>query len=629
MWRIEKGVLKVKLLSGREVVPSVADIFNSKEGVPCIIEGESCISPRDELDLSFSSFGLQPRLMLDIIDGSIQLSCVTDVDGRVGVPAIDDRGLLIGYVIHGLSWYYLTQDYCEAINEFLLTHGMSLGVSLSLRQYMELIRDATSDSIPMEDNVKEYIEAFRKHSEAKTFFSPNINATLYPYQTTGCRWMHFMVSNGCGFVLGDEMGLGKTLQIIALLSRMRQSNDIHCLVVVPLSLVVNWSREIKRFATNLTCYVHNGPKRTGYWEVLARYDIVITTYSNIVSDFSVFNMIDWDYVVLDEAQNIKTPEAKRTRTIKRLRRKIGIAVTGTPFENHMTDLWSIYDFVMPNYVGKLSQFESKYTDTVMSAKTLEPYLTALMIRRKVSEVATDLPPMVLIPHPVEMMPHEAKFYEEERQSLIAENEGSLLAAIQRLRILCTHPNAYANRIPTSSDDLTQTCSKYSLFIDILTNVFEHKEKAIVFTSFNSMMSLIRDDIRNRFGVFVDCINGAVPANERQIKIDDFAKHDGAGVLILNPRAAGVGLNITCANHVIHYNLEWNPAIEDQATARAYRRGQTHTVFVHRIYNVGTIEELVNDRIENKRDIFNAAVCGTQGAEMEKADLRALLEKSPI
>lgn len=402
----------------------------------------------------------------------------------------------------------------------------------------------------------------------------------------------------------------------------------HFLVVCPISLIENWRREIEKFYPSLKVGIHHGSKRTGQYNKLLEYDIIITSYSNAQADLGMLNMIKWDIIVLDEAQNIKNPYSKRSKNIKLLNRETAIAVTGTPFENHMTDIWSIVNFILPTYLGTISKYEKEFIDDIESAYKLEKIITPIMIRRKVKDVAKDLPERVDIPQPIEMVEKEALLYESERKnSIVNEQTNISIEEIQNLRMFCTHPIVYDKELQ-NIDPIT--CSnKYLRLCEILQEIFENKEKAIIFTSFNKMIEIIVNDINERFSVYTNFINGSVSAKERQNIIDNFSNIEGPGILVLNPKAAGAGLNITCANHVIHYNLEWNPALEDQASARAYRRGQGKTVFVHRLYYANTIEEVINERIQKKRDISDIAIIGNQGTKKDKEDLIKALRISPL
>ena len=529
------------------------------------------------------------------------------------------------HFVSGNTWFYLSNITPE-LNALLNDLGPGLDGILSLGQYLHLLKALG------EKNLIEYVDdagpaLTNRHFPDDPVTVP-LTANLYSYQKDGYRWLKYITGEHCGCILGDEMGLGKTLQIIALLADKCTQVDHHFLVVAPVTLLENWKREFSKFAPDVRTLIHHGPGRTGRYKDLLIPDVVIISYGTAVSDVAMLNMIKWDVVVLDEAQNIKSPSAARTKAVKRLNREIGIAVTGTPFENHMTDLWSLLDFISPGFMGTEVEFSALFDDDNRSAVNIEPILSPLMIRRRVSEVARDLPERVDIPVVIQMDEYESLMYEDQRRKIIEElgNKHATLAALQKLRMYCTHP--FLIDESASFSDPTRTSSKYSRLCELLSEVISQGDKAILFTSYTKMFEILRSDIPGRLGVPVFEINGETPVQERQPIVDQFGAYAGSALLVLNPRAAGTGLNITAANYVIHYNLEWNPALEDQASARAFRRGQKKTVFVYRLYYADTVEQIVNERIETKRDISELAVVGTKGTHENRDDILAALMMSP-
>jgi SNF2 family DNA or RNA helicase len=304
-------------------------------------------------------------------------------------------------------------------------------------------------------------------------------------------------------------------------------------------------------------------------------------------------------------------------------------VSGTPFENHITDVWSLVDFSVPGLFGNLGDFQKNISDDVFGAKKIEPLLSPIMIRRLVRDVANDLPEKVVIPQPLIMSDDEQANYERYRIEALESAESGAqvsLALLQKLRMYCTHSNLCDDAYEKEADP-SMSSIKYQRFCEIVEEIISKNEKVIVFTSYKKMFDIFLTDVPARFGIEIDSINGDTPVEERQCIVDWFNNINGSAMLILNPRAAGTGLNITGANHVIHYNLEWNPSLEDQSTARAYRRGQSKTVFVYRLFYSKTVEEVVNDRIERKREIASTAVVGTDGVS-ERNDILRALELAP-
>ena len=335
-------------------------------------------------------------------------------------------------------------------------------------------------------------------------------------------------------------------------------------------------------------------------------------------------MIEWHVVVLDEAQNIRNPDTRRAQTVKRLRREVSIAVTGTPVENRLRDLWSIMDFILPGYLGDLPDFEARYTDNDEDASSLEPLVSPVILRRRIQEVAHDLPPRIDIPEILELEDEEAIAYDEVRAVIHCKyGAAATLVALTKLRQFCAHPallGEYSQR---------HTYSKFDRTMALLGEVFARREKALVFTSYTAMADRIAAMVQSEFGVIAATIDGRLPIPERQPLIDQFTAYQGPAVLVLNPRAGGTGLNIAAANHVIQYNPEWNPAIEDQAAARAYRRGQRRPVTIRRLIVANTVEEVIDERLQRKRDVAGSAVVGVRGEQEDYRDIMAALTRSPL
>lgn len=523
-------------------------------------------------------------------------------------------------------WYNLLANHAET-EALLLKAGVYDDSVITLGQYIK-IRNLSRvfSSVELDDYVDAILSNHLVQSEMEKVPS-TLNAVLYPYQQVGYHWMKFITDEMIGCILGDEMGLGKTLQVIALIADRRTSAREPALVVAPVSLLENWKREFDKFTTGLSVIIHHGTRRTGLYTDLHEYDAVIISYNTAISDQSILRMINWDILVVDEAQNIKNPLAQRTKSIKKIPRNVAVAVTGTPFENHISDLWSIMDFVAPGCLGELSEFEASYSDDIFGAEKLEYVLTPLMIRRRVSEVAQDLPERVDVSQILQMTPQEINRYEEERERIVSEYDGKnvSLPMLQKLRMFCTHPSLLGDM--EASDLLTES-SKYQRLCELMEEIVSLKEKVILFTSYNKMFEILREDITRRYEIQVLAINGSTPVDERQSIIDAFSQIEGSALLVLNPRAAGAGLNITAASRVIHYNLEWNPALEDQASARAYRRGQNKTVFVYRLYYKDTVEEIINERIDRKREMFRTVIVGVDGNNENSVDIMRALQISP-
>lgn len=628
-WEIKDGILLYKMKDGKVIIPTASDIYAVVFKDAEFLTANSNIkvdNPKKDLPtLKFSRLGVEINILISVDSlRHIKLEFIARKAGDVQKIIFTEDGI-VDHVLLGNTWHSIAHE-SETIALILKDAGLSGPGWLKLAQYMELKKVLQHNNwLTCEDSVS--IDLKNTDDNRPEITLPSIFiGQLYPYQQKGYEWLKFITDEGCGCILGDEMGLGKTIQVIAIIASRYKTKETPTLVVAPVTLIENWRREILKFAPELTVLIHRGASRTGFYKTMMDYDVVLTAYDTVVSDLSMMKMIKWDLIVLDEAQNIKTPTIKRTLGIKQLPRNCAVAVTGTPFENHMTDLWSITDFVFPGYFGSLSDYMEMFPDEVEGARKVEPFLTPIMLRRRVSEVATDLPDRIDIPQVITMDDVSAQAYEKMRTEIIAEyGKYAGLVMLSKLRMFCTHPFIVDGR----REDPALYSVKYQRLCEIVEEIVLQKEKVIVFTSFNKMNTILCQDLHSRFGLSVWSITGAVAVDERQDIIDQFSELNGSAALILNPRAAGVGLNITAANHVIHYNPEWNPAVEDQASARAYRRGQTKNVTVHRLFYAYTVEEIINERIEKKRDMIETAVIGTTGDTEKMADIIRAINISPL
>ena len=514
-------------------------------------------------------------------------------------------------------WHPINKDAFETVFNLLNELNVTPGEPLTLGQYISFATRSSSNDwveIQVRPSSKELSEAaFDRHA----YISENsaFTGSLYDYQQRGSAWISFMLQHGTGVVLGDCMGLGKTIQIISVVCGLLQRNPgARILIVCPSALMENWIREFDRFSTGITKEKHAGPNRTGDYRKL-RSSVVVTTYDLVGRDMAVLSQIRWDLVVLDEGQCIKNPGTRRTKAAKQLPRKASIVVTGTPFENHMTDLWSIFDFCIPGSLGSLSSFKATFKDDDESAQLLGEIIAPLMLRRDLEDAALDLPDLVQIPMPIELGKVEAEEYERRRLGYLA--SGASLGAINNL----INDLAYPARLTKGISDL-----KYEYVKLVSDEVFESGEKEIIFADKVSAIGELLNVLNKYVPTFT--LTGADPINERQGIIDAFSETDGSAVLIANPVVGGAGLNITAANHVIHFSPQWNPAKVDQADARAHRNGQKKTVFAHYPYYVATIEEYMWNKLYMKRGLSEQVVTGNKG-DLSANEIVRALSISPV
>lgn len=466
-----------------------------------------------------------------------------------------------------------------------------------------------------------------------------LNAKLYPYQESGVAWMASSLKSYGGLILADEMGLGKTIQIIALILHIGIDKSKPILIACPTTLIANWAREIESFAPSLTYLTHRGAGRTGFYKDLLQANIIITTYDTLVNDLTMFSGIDWGYFICDEAQALKNPESRRRIAAGNISSEYTIPVTGTPMENSLVDLWSLSDLAVPGLLGSQEDFENTFPDNEDSAIQLSHCIDPLILKRQVADVASDLPERTDIDLPIDMDPSSVKEYERIRQE--AEDKygrAGALVAVSHLSVFCAHPSLRLKEpeatnwedsvdveLRIKSKLITQ---KVELCIALLKEAKAHGKKVLIFSIYNSCGPLILKACNESsidFGYW-NYINGSTPQEVRQEIVDEFSDFNGPSVLVLNPKAAGAGLNITAATVVIHFTQNWNPALEMQASARAHRRGQSMPVLVYRLYYQGTVEETMIERSKWKRDMGDLAV---PLSSRENEDMNKALKISPL
>lgn len=455
-------------------------------------------------------------------------------------------------------------------------------------------------------------------------FESVLSVEPYPYQSVGIEWLRSQQDLGRhGAILGDVMGLGKTLQAIGFITHNVNQGRKDNLVICPGTLLENWRREFVKFSPKLNILTHYGAFRAGTAAKLRGFDVVVTTYDSLIRDHSMLSTINWNLVIIDEAQAIKNPRAQRTIRCKGLPRNFGLAISGTPLENRLLDLWSLTDFAEPGLFGSETKFENDYENVADGAAEVNKIIRPILLRRRLHEIEHQLPEKVVIDHPITWPSELNEIYERVRIEAIQEfaTAGGLVAT-GRLRKLTTHPLL----MDIGPEDMTALSPKYALTLEILDELFANKEKCLIFASYKAIIDRIAEDIGLRYpSAFVKSLDGRTEMDSRNPLVDAFNSFDGPGVLVCNPIVAGAGLNITGANHVIHYNLEWNPAKEDQATFRVYRNGQLKETFIHRLFYIDTIDEVIDQRIQLKRNLSDLSV----DAAVSSEDYMAGLQISPI
>lgn len=483
------------------------------------------------------------------------------------------------------------------------------------------------------------------------------HGTLRPYQARGLSWLSFQETLGFGVCLADDMGLGKTVQLLALLAYEREAARLEgqtvgkvdpTLLLVPMSVVGNWMHESKRFCPDLRLLVHHGPERKlgdEFLERVASSDLIVTTYALAHRDRELLGGVKWGRVVLDEAQYIKNPAAKQSQAVRGFTAERRVALTGTPVENRLTELWSIMDFLNPGYLGSASGFRSRFAVPIerfrdrQKAEQLKGLIRPFVLRRLKSDptVVADLPEKLESREFAHMTGEQAALYDTCVKRTLSDvdraegmqRRGLVLSALVRLKQVCDHPSLVlkdqgegSGKVPEASRS-----GKCIRLLEMLEEVIAEGDQALVFSQFREMGALLESMIRHQFGKDVLFIHGGTSQPQRQAIIDRFQKADGtAPVLILSLRAGGVGLNLTAATHVFHFDRWWNPAVENQATDRAYRIGQTRTVQVHKFVVRGTLEERIDQMIESKTELAENIIGSGEAwlSELSTEQLRDIL-----
>ena len=531
------------------------------------------------------------------------------------------------WIFYNETVYPLPNDAPTVFKEFF--DGMD-SKNISARKLFELKKNESQKlKIFFDDNLTHKItkSPLRK---------PNgLKADLYAYQDVGWSYISYFLKQNRGIILADEMGLGKTLQIIAWICSLEIDHEAPVLIICPSSLLKNWTREIIKFAPKLSFIVHHGAHRSGIYSSLQVADIVLSTYETVNVDLSLFTAFTWRAVVCDEAQALKTPNSKRRKSVSELVAQNFIAITGTPIENSLTDIWSILDLAEPNMLGNLENFIEDFPDEQESGRKLSYAIEPFLLRRSVKEVADDLPSRVDIDIPITMTTNDASEYRKilEETKLEYPRAAGLVATI-RLQIFCTHPSLrssgnsvsdYENARFDNSRNIEFQTPKMDLATSIIKEAFHAGEKVLVFSQFNGVAEIFKYANLTDKSFYFGKINGSTEVSERQDIIDEFTDYKGTGLLVLNPKAAGVGLNITAANVVLHFSPIWNPALEDQASARSFRRGQDKPVRVYHLFYEQTVEEVMMNRLLWKRSL-GAEITPTSSRDND--DLLLALELRP-
>jgi len=605
-------------------------------------------------DVSIGSFGLHTLLSFDwrVAVGDDSLSLEEFEEAMASrAPLIKVRG----------RWVDVDPDAVETALKFARSRW---------KRRMTLLEALRLGSGAVEDETGLPIIGMSGDSWLQQFLAPMVDTSLETppqpaafrgelrsYQLRGLAWLSFLDRLGIGACLADDMGLGKTIQLIALLLHERQAaqaasgmgsvSDIGpTLLFAPMSVVGNWEREVARFGPSLSVLVHHGPERLlgeGFLAAAGRHDLVITTYGLAQRDFKDFSRVQWHRIVLDEAQKIKNPSANQTLAICSLQSPRRVALTGTPIENHLSELWSIMQMLNPDLLGSAAGFRSRFSVPIEKmgdqrrADQLRRMIRPFVLRRLKSDprVECDLPEKMEMRVYCNLTPEQAGHYQRLVRDMLNEvdaavgirRRGLILATLTRLKQICNHPE----HLLRGNGPLDRRSGKCERLAEMLEEVLEEGDAALVFTQYREMGQLLERFLSDRLQAELLFMHGGTPAKRRNAMVDRFQDPGGsARIFLLSLKTGGFGLNLTRANHVFHFDRWWNPAVEDQATDRAHRIGQTRRVQVHKFVCIGTIEDRIDQLLAEKSARADRIIAGGDDwlSRMSTNELREYLALSP-
>jgi SNF2 family DNA or RNA helicase len=494
--------------------------------------------------------------------------------------------------------------------------------------------------------LKELIDNFTNKQAIEPIEKPEeFRGELRPYQARGVGWLAFLEKWGLGACLADDMGLGKTPQLLAFILNLKEQDLLAkpTLVVCPTSVLNNWEREVKKFSPTLSTLIHHGDKRSKgktFAREVKNKNLVITSYPLVYRDATTFEGVEWQGVVLDEAQNVKNTQAKQSQAVRKLKSGFRIALTGTPVENRLSELWSVLDFLNPGFLGTQQFFQRRFAIPIErygdreSLQTLRSLVRPFILRRLKTdkEIIQDLPEKQEMNVFCGLSVEQAELYQtlvegslsEIEESMGIQRRGLILTLLVKLKQICNHP---AHFLKEKSIKTSERSGKLLRLEEMLEELLEEGDRALIFTQFSEWGKLLQPYLENQLKREVLFLYGGTRSQQRQEMIDRFQNDpNGPPIFILSLKAGGMGLNLTRANHVFHVDRWWNPAVENQATDRAFRIGQKRNVQVHKFISTGTLEERINDTIESKKQLAELTVdTGEQWlTELDTEQLRNLL-----
>ncbi len=503
-----------------------------------------------------------------------------------------------------------SQQELKTLNSF---RAFTSKQSFNMIEFLPLL--GISNITGSDSNSNQFIENFKNFHRAENTLGNDFNGELRDYQTYGVKWLSFLNQYQFGGVLADDMGLGKTVQTIAFTTSIEQTAP-H-LIIGPTNVIYNWEKEIGKFTKRKKTIVYGGQNREKLIPEISKSNYIITSYGILKNDIDLLKNIPFQAIFIDEAQHIKNPRTQISKAVKQLNSTFKIAMTGTPIENYIQDLWNIFDFVMPDYLGKLSQFENDIKDG--RKEQLKTKIKPFILRREKREVLDSLPEKTEIIVKCDMSPEQEKLY---KSVLDAAKKGiknikgkqerlNVFTALLKLRQVCIHPQLLKEVGASSIES-----SKFNLAKEKISELIDEGHKIVMFSQFTEMLDIMQK-WTDESGFYTERIDGSVSAKGRMDAVDEFQTNEKPGIFLISLKAGGVGLNLTAADYVIHLDPWWNPAIESQATDRVHRMGQKNKVFVYKLITSGTIEEKIQELQESKKQLLSEII------DIDSAEEKAL------
>jgi SNF2 family DNA or RNA helicase/uncharacterized Zn finger protein len=624
-----------------EYFPQISHLISSKGKEKLYFNSENFVEVLFKILPTIRLFGIKillPKALIKLLRPQMSMALKSDESAVVA-----QSGLISMENILRFQWQIAIGDKAVSPAEFLKMLKQYSGIVKMNDQYVffdeneikklidklenppnlnaqELLQVALTEEykgakIKLDANTKKLMETFRNSTSID--LPKGLKATLRPYQQRGFDWLYKNSKMGFGSLIADDMGLGKTLQIITVLLKLKEEGELakkKALIIVPTTLLTNWMKEIAKFAPDLTAAIYHGPNRD--LTKAKEAEVIITTYGTVRSETTKLQKEKWLTIIIDEAQNIKNPGTAQTKAVKKLKAPVKIAMSGTPVENRLSEYWSIFDFSNKNYLGTLKNFKEDYAKPIeidrdqkqldYFRKVTEPFI----LRRLKSDksIIKDLPDKIETDQFCELTKEQAAIYQSVIDSTMKSIEeadgisrkGLILKLITALKQICNHPRQFLKR----GDSSPALSGKAAQLLELMRAILDNNEKVLIFTQYKAMGLLLVEMLEAEFGLEVPFLHGGVSRKGRDEMVEDFQNNRNARAFILSLKAGGTGLNLTAASNVIHYDLWWNPAVEAQATDRAYRIGQLNNVMVHRFITQGTFEEKINQMLQKKKELAN-------------------------